>query len=328
MTFAVVVSEDLLTALRRLNVEDVLAAVLVQLIVILLAARPFGGLARRLGQPAAVGEILAGLILGPSLLGWLWSDASTVVFHPSLGGLPAGLSDQLLGMVFSTLSQVGLVLLLFLLGLEFDFSHLRWHGRSALAISSAGIVLPFVLGLAVAPVLLAAPDLVPEGHKVPDALGFALFLGTALSITALPILGRILVELNIHRTRLATVAIAAAAAEDACGWILVGTVAAVVRTGFDPWQTMLMIVETIAFALALVVIARPLLCRWARGVVEHGEAGLNVTALSILLVLVFGCAVITSKIGIFAIFGAFLLGAVLSGETKFRNAVVGDSKTS
>src|SRR5262249_58111147 len=98
-----------------------------QLIVIVLSARLFAAVFRRLGQPSVVGEIAAGLVLGPSVLGWLWPDLWNAIFHPTVGSLPPELSDQLLSRIFSILSQIGLIFLLFLIGLEFDFSHLRWH---------------------------------------------------------------------------------------------------------------------------------------------------------------------------------------------------------
>src|SRR5262249_22343 len=109
--------------------------------------------------------------------------------------------------------QLGLVFLLFLIGLEFDFGHLRWHGKAALAISLSGIALPFALGLGLAPVLL------PHLESPVRPVGFALFLGTALSITAIPILGRMMMEMGITRTRLGAITIAAAAVDDAFGWI-------------------------------------------------------------------------------------------------------------
>src|SRR5262249_24510469 len=149
--------------------------------------------------------------------------------------LPPELSDQLLSRIFSILSQIGLIFLLFLIGLEFDFSHLRWHGRAALATSVAGVALPFVLGLALAPLLWAHIEHHPESDGPVSSVGFALFLGTALSITAIPILGRMMMELNITRTRLGAITISAAAVDDATGWILLAAVAAVVRAQFDPW---------------------------------------------------------------------------------------------
>jgi Kef-type K+ transport system membrane component KefB len=301
--------------LPRLPVEEVLLPILVQLAVILVAARLFAVLFRKLGQPSVVGEIVAGLVLGPSVLGRLWPGLSDAVFHPTVPGLTAAFSSWLLGWVLTTLSQLGLVLVLFLIGLEFDFSHLRWHGKAALAIAIGGIALPFAFGFGVA--YLIHP-FVAEGIGF---LGFALFFSTALSITAIPVLGRIMMELNITRTRVGTVTIAAAAVDDAAGWILLAAVAAVVRSEFEPRHILLMIGETIAFAAVMVFGVRPLLRRWVRYALRQNDGDLSVTSLALLLAVTFGCTIATNVIGIFAVFGAFLLGAVLSGEHDFRVAV-------
>jgi Kef-type K+ transport system membrane component KefB len=309
-----------LHALRHLSVEDLLLPLLIQLSLIILAARAFASLARRLRQPGVVGEVAAGLVLGPSLFGRFFPEAFGAIFHPTTAEMQAPLFDALLGWVLTAVAQLGLIFLLFLIGLEFDFSHLRWRGRAALAIALAGIALPFGLGLAAGQVL---HPVVAQGI---DPVGFSLFLGTALSITAIPVLGRIMLELNITRTRLGTVTIAAAAADDAAGWVLLASVAAVVRAQsqgghFDPLQTLVMIGETAAFALFMIVAARPLLCRGARLLVRPGNGELSVNGLSIVLVVLFACATLTNRIGIFAVFGGFLLGAVLSSEHAFRQAV-------
>src|SRR5262249_13794245 len=191
---------------------------------------------------------------------------------------------------------------------------LRWHGSSALAISVAGIALPFALGLGLAGVLR------PHVGEV-EPVGFALFLGTALSITAIPVLGRIMMELNITRTRLGAITIAAAAVDDAAGWILLASVAAVVRSEFRLGQTLLMAAETVGFALVMLFAVRPLLRAWVRHALRRGDGELGVNALAVLLAVIFTCAMATNRIGIFAVFGAFFLGAVLSGEHAFRQAV-------
>ena len=283
--------------------EAKLVAVLGQLVIIILAARGAAVLARRLGQPAVVGEILAGLILGPSVLGHI--GFVDHLFHPAVAGVPD---------VFAVLSQLGLILLLFLIGLEFDFAHLRSTRGASAAISAAGVAAPFTLGVGLA--LVMFPYLSPAPV---NRLGFALFMGTAMSITAIPILGRIMVELNINRTRLGAVTITAAAVDDAVGWVLLATVSALVTSGFR-WQgTALMLAEMAAFAALLVFVAGPPLRAAARRASVTGS--LSVNALAVLLAVLFGCAIVTSLIGIFAIFGAFLLGAVLSPEATFRRAV-------
>src|SRR5262249_10187466 len=155
--------------------------------------------------PAVVGEIAAGLVLGPSVLGHFFPDVAATIFHPTIGSLPVELSDALFRHIFGVISELGLVFLLFLVGLEFDFSHLRWHGRAALSISVAGVALPFALGLAVAALLWPHVEQHPLRQGQVPQLAFALFMGVAMSITAIPVLARMMMELHITRTRLGTI---------------------------------------------------------------------------------------------------------------------------
>jgi Kef-type K+ transport system membrane component KefB len=313
--------ESLLLKLKAVSVEEFLLPLLIQLALIIAAARVFAALFRRVGQPAVVGEIAAGLILGPSVLGRLFPSLFEAVFHPAFAGVPADASDLLLSRVLTALAQVGLVLLLFLIGMEFDFGHLKWHGRSALSVSLAGIVVPFGLGFALGWWMhpLVAAD-VPR-------IVFVLFMGTATSITAIPVLGRIMLDLGITRSRLATITISAAAGEDAVGWILLASVAALAGSlkpggeGFDPWLVARMIGLTAAFGLGMIFLARPLLVRFTRWALHSGKGELSVNALAATLVILFLCAIVTNVIGIFAVFGAFALGAVLSDQHPFREAV-------
>ncbi len=313
--FALTDGAALLQQMREVSVEDLLLPLLIQIALIIAAARVCAWLFRYLDQPAVIGEIAAGLILGPSVLGYFFPALFRAVFQPALGDLPGEASDLLLGRMLMALSQVGVILLLFLVGLEFDFSHLRWHGKSALAISLAGIVLPFALGYALGTWMhpLAAPGV--------DVLGFQLFMGTAMAITAVPVLGRIMIELGITRTRLSAITISAAAGEDAVGWILLAAVVAGTRAAFDPRQTGIMIASTLVFSAFMVFAARPLLLRVVRWALATGKGELTVNAIAGLWVLIFVCAIVTNLIGIFAVFGAFLLGAVLSSEESFRAAV-------
>jgi Kef-type K+ transport system membrane component KefB len=306
---------SLIQQMREVSVEELLLPLLIQLALIIATARVCAWLFRYLDQPAVVGEIAAGLILGPSVLGYFFPGIFTAVFRPALGELPRAASDLLLGHMLMALSQVGVILLLFLVGLEFDFSHLRWHGKSALSISLAGIVLPFALGFALGTWLhpVVAPDV--------NYLGFRLFMGTSMAITAIPVLGRIMIELGITRTRLAAVTISAAAGEDAVGWVLLAAVVAGTKAAFDPRETAIMLVWTLAFAAFMVLAARPVLMRVVRRALVAGKGELSINALAGLWVLIFLCAVTTNLIGIFAVFGAFLLGAVLSSDDEFRAAV-------
>jgi Kef-type K+ transport system membrane component KefB len=316
-------TEQAARALRTLHVEDVLLPVLCQLAVILLTARIFFVLFRKLGQPGVVGEIAAGLVLGPSVLGLLFPGLFKALFEPTVADADPQLVQATLLWVFQILAQLGLIFLLFLIGLEFDFTHLKSAGTAATAISATGIAVPFVLGLALAwfihPLIEPQPD---NSELAINKLSFSLFMGTALAITAIPVLGRIMVELGIQRTRLGAITIASAAIDDAIGWILLATVTAVVHGGIEIWGTLWMIALTVIFAATMIFVARPLLVRWARWTMRHGNGELTINHLAALLVIVLLTSIATNVIGIFAIFGSFLLGAVLSGEQQFHEAVV------
>lgn len=306
-------------SLIKLDVEHLLLPVLIQLVVIIAAARAFGALARRVGQPSVVGEIAAGLLLGPSLMGWLAPDLFAAVFRPELHGVEQSLTDAVLPKIFTVIAQFGLIFLLFLVGLEFEFDHVRSHGRSAVLISITGILVPFALGAALAQFI--HPHLEPHPKVGPVSLtGLTLFLGVALSITAIPVLGRIMMELNVTRTRLGAITITAAAVDDAVGWILLASVAAVVKSNFDPLETLRMAALTVAFALVMWFAVRPLLVRYFAYSLRVNRNRLSATGLAVLLVCVLLAAIATNLIGIFAVFGAFLLGAVLSDQAELQRA--------
>jgi len=299
---------EILTLATALETEHRLLLVLMQLILIIAAARICAAVFRRLGQPAAVGEIAAGLILGPSVLGKL--ESAGWIPHVS-----SFIFDARVEPIFQVISQLGLILLLFLIGLEFDFGHLRRRARAAAAISIMGIVTPFVLGAGLA--YLIQPHL----RENVGTLGFALFMGTAMSITALPILGRMMMELKISRTRVGAITITAAAIDDATGWILLATVSALVQAKFQGLHSLGMISMTVLFALAMIFLVRPAMRWWIARATRDTHGRLNLNQMAILLIVLLLCAVATSLIGIFAIFGAFMLGAILSAEHEFREAV-------
>ena len=300
--------------------EDALRPLLVQLVVIMLAARVGAVIARWLRQPSVVGEISAGLLLGPSAFGAVAPELSALVFPrgaAAVGGLEAALT---------AFSQVGLILLLFLIGIEFDFSHIRRQGRLAAVVSVAGIVAPFSLGIGLA--WLMAPRLGALGAATAiDVRSFALFMGTAMSITAIPILGRILIEMGLQHSPLGALVIAAAACDDAVGWTLLAAVSAIAAGNFDPRTILGMALATMSLAAVMILVLRPLLLPWLERCIgaaagEHDRgAGLPLGVFSVVLALLLLAALITSRIGIFAIFGAFLLGASLSGSPRVREAV-------
>jgi Kef-type K+ transport system membrane component KefB len=280
--------------------EQWLLQLLLQLAVILAAARVCAWLARRIGQPAVVGEIAAGLLLGPSVLGHWAPGVAQAVF-------PAVSLETL-----HIISQLGLVFVMFLVGLEFDWSHLRARGRLTVGVAAAGLVVPASLGLVLGWWL----------HAVTGAAAsrgaFALFIATAMAITALPVLARMMIEMRIARTRLASITIAAAAMEDACGWILLAAATSLAAANFQPLASLRMFALTAGFCAVLYVVVRPAARRW---LAPRAGGELSHTALAVVLLAVLLCGAATSHIGIFAVFGAFALGAVLSGLADLRRAI-------
>jgi len=302
--------------------EEALRPLLLQLVVIVLAARTGAVAARWLRQPSVVGEIVAGLLLGPSAFGAWFPDLFAAIFR----GGPAAAGGTLEASLTS-FSQVGLILLLFLIGIEFDFSHVRRQGRLAAGISLAGIAAPFALGYGLA--LVMTPRLESLGAvDAIDPRSFALFMGTAMSITAIPILGRILIEMGMQHTPLGATVVAAAACDDVVGWTLLAAVSALAAGNFEVGRIAAMVAATAGFAAVCLFVVRPLLLPLLERSVsgdtadDHGPR-LPLGILSIVLVLLFMAAWITSRIGIFAIFGGFLLGASLSGSPRVREAVSG-----
>jgi len=287
--------------------DAVLVSLLIQLIVIVLIARVAGQLGRRLGHPIVVGEILAGLFLGPSFLGRAFPGAFHALFP--VDGQP-GATNQIIYMM----SQIGLIFLMFMIGMEFDFGKVKAHGKSAGLISLSGIVLPFALGVGFG---LWIHPYFPQTNE----LAFCLFIGTAISITAIPILGRILIEFNLTKTDFGVLTITAAAIDDALGWMCLAVVSAIVTSKLNALATIQMVVLTGLFALVLVKLVRPYAIRAIQNQMAKENSHLGLNGLAILIVGIVGCAICTNKIGISSLFGPFLLGATLYDQVEFREKV-------
>lgn len=294
------------SALSALSVnknETLLFFTLLELAAIVGAARVGAGLARRVGQSPVVGEIVIGILLGPSLLGWVAPQVFEFVFRSA--------PPEPLQM----LSGLALVLLMFQVGLEFDFSHLTERRNRALVlrVSTACLVLPFGIGLALG--YYAAPTLSPQANRLDSAL----FVATAFSITALPVLGRIMLELQITRTHLAVIAISAAAVNDIVGWLLLALVTALSVAAFDGVHYGLRVLLLAGYILLCIVGLRPLLKKIVR---RSGPAGGRISGnlLAVLLIMIFLSAMTTYELGIFAIFGAFMMGAILFDESQLVRA--------
>ena len=286
-----------------MNNEALLMQVLLQLILIIAAARLGGWLFHCIGQPQVVGEIATGLLLGPSCFGRLNPDWSTHVFTQQTSG------------ILMILGQMGLIFLMFIVGLEFDFGHLKTIGRTAAGVAIAGIALPFAMGAGLAYLIHAH---VASQYNLQ---GFVLFMATALSITAIPILGRIMMEFDIARTPLGVLTISAAAVDDAIGWILLAGVSAAVQGSFSLWPVLQMLGLTTAFVAATFLVVRPLVIHWAGKVLQSSNGGLSLLTFSIALLLVLSSAIITNSIGVFSIFGPFVLGASLCDQKELSLAI-------
>lgn len=272
---------------------EALPHVLLALLVILIAARLVGAVFRWLGQPPVVGEVLAGILLGPSLLGRISPAALAFLVPPAVAPY------------LSMLAQVGVILFMFLVGLELDPAAMRSRTRAMLATSQAGILAPFLLGS------LAALWLYPRfsSSDVPFT-AFALFLGVSMSITAFPVLARILTDRGISATPLGTLALTSAAVGDVTAWCLLAFVVSVVNAHAGP-----AIVTTLLTAIYIGAIfaLRPLVARWVRG---HDERGLTQGVMAVSFALLLLSALATEAIGIHAIFGSFLIGAVVPPDSR------------
>jgi Kef-type K+ transport system membrane component KefB len=279
--------------------ELMLFFTLLELTLIVLASRFGGLLAKRCGQSTAVGEIIVGICLGPSLFGALAPHAFDYVFRSAR---PEPLT---------ILSNLGLILLMFQIGLEFDFSHLteRVNRAAVLRVSIACLALPFAGGF-----LLGL--YIGRGGPPAARIDTALFIATAFSITALPILGRIMIEFNLTRTRLGVIAISSAAVNDLVGWLLLALVTTLTVSDFVAGPFAARIAMVAAFGLISVKVVRPLLKSAIRKS-QPRDGKMSANLLGGLLAVIFAAAMTTYQIGIFAIFGGFMMGVILYDEVEF-----------
>ncbi len=319
--FAAADSSVFLQPLLNLPIEAMLLPVLWRLTIILLTARAFALLFRKIGQPSVVGEIVAGLVLGPSVLGWLFPDVFNFIFKPTLSGVDPKLFQTVIDFIFRTFAGLGLILLLFLVGLKTDSSHFRVQGKTAVLISAAGVLVPFMLGVGLAVLIHPVLESDPSGSGPFDLRGFALFMGVAMSITALPVLARIMVEFDLLCTRLGRMTIACAAFDDVIGWILLAMVSGLVNGHFEFLIVLRMVVLTVLFVALMLMLGRPIFTRWAQAIVRRNEGELSFNHLALLLAGVMLCAIATNLIGIFALFCAFFLGVAMSDQREFCDAV-------
>lgn len=285
------------------NLHHALAMLLLQIAAIVAVARGFAFLFAKLGQPSVIGEIVAGIVLGPSILGY-WMPETFAFLFPS---------GSLVNLQF--MSQVGLVLFMFVVGMELDLSVLKGRTHDAVVVSHASIIIPYALGVALAYKLYLgfAPPTVPF-HS------YALFMGIAMSITAFPVLARIIQERGLSRSRLGAMAVTCAAADDITAWCILAAVIAIVKAG-SAISALYTIGASAVYVAVMLGLVRPFLKRLGEVHGERRSLGRPIVAGMFLVLL--ASAWVTEVIGIHALFGAFLAGAIMPPNLGFRRLLIG-----
>jgi Kef-type K+ transport system membrane component KefB len=281
------------------NLHHPLALLLAQIITILIMARTLGWVCRLIGQPSVIGEVIAGILLGPSFAGTFFPDVSAALFPvKSLPNLNA-------------VSQVGLVVFMFIIGMELDLSMLRKKAADVMIISHASIIIPFASGMTLAYFIFN--EFAPNG--VPFS-SFGLFFGVAMSITALPVLARIVQEKGMSKTRLGMMAITCAAADDITAWCLLSAVIAIVKAGSFV-SSLYTIGLSVAYVFIMLKLVKPFLKK-----ISEGPA-LNRQVLGIYFIVLVLSSYATEVIGIHALFGGFMAGLIVPGSMNFRQVIIG-----
>lgn len=291
--------QSFVTSVRTHAASDI-GMLLIQLVVILLVVRVVGWLFARLHQPTVIGEILAGILLGPSLLGAVWPEAMETLFPAhSLGNL-------------ELLSQFGLILFMFTIGMELRMKDLKGQAQQAFIISQSGIIFPFILGIILTYRLYSRPELLSDGSSF---LSLALFVGISLSITAFPVLARIIQERSLSHSHLGRLALSTAAMGDIVAWLMLAAIMAVSQGG--SFTSALYNMLFLALYLAVIFgILRPLFGLLGRRV-RHREV-LSKSLMGLIFILLMASAYFTEIMSMHALFGAFMLGLVMPENLDFR----------
>lgn len=283
---------------------DVVAHVLATLAAVIALGNVLSLFLKKIHQPAVIGEVIAGILLGPSVLGAISPDAMHF-FIPSPQADPNG---QVISSL-KTISQLGVVLYMFIVGLELNIHKLGRQAHAAVAISHASIVFPFLLGMAMAiwfyPIL-STSDV--------SFTSFALFLGVAMSITAFPVLARLLTDQKLEKSDLGVIALSCAATDDVTAWCLLAFVVGVAKSRID--NAVMVAVATLAFIAAMFLVVKPLIVKWVKRAEDSGK---EAQIIPLLLILLLCSALTTEVIGIHAVFGAFLLGAVIPHDSRIAH---------
>lgn len=284
------------------NLVHPLAVLILQITSIILVSRIFGYIFNKIGQPTVIGEIVAGIVLGPSLLGLFFPEFSGFIFPK--GSLPN----------LQFLSQVGLILFMFVIGMELDLKVLRNQAHDAVVISHASIVIPYFLGMSLAYYMYE--DFAPDNISF---LSFALFMGIAMSITAFPVLARVIQERDLTKTKLGSIAITCAAADDVTAWCILAAVIAIVKAG-----TFVSALYTIAlsmlYVLTMIFVVQPVLKKVGEVYSERETISKTIVAVAFLILL--ASAYLAEIIGIHALFGAFLAGVIMPPNFSFRRVMM------
>lgn len=283
------------------NFHHPLAILILQILSIILTARLFGWIMTKIGQPTVVGEIIAGIFLGPSLLGLFFPEFSSFLFPP----------ESLSNLQF--LSQIGLILFMFIIGMELDIGILKKSAHDAVVVSHASIIFPYFLGVALAYFLYQnyAPDNI-------SFTAFALFIGIAMSITAFPVLARIVQERNLTKEHLGTLAITCAAVDDVTAWSLLAVVIAIVKAG-DITGALFTIFFSVLYVLFMLYVVKLLLNKIAQ--THFTRETVNKPVLAILFGILLMSSYLTEVIGIHALFGAFMAGVIIPANKEFRRVL-------
>lgn len=277
------------------------ALLVLQIITIILVARFFSRLFSRIGQPLVVGEIIAGIVMGPSLLGLIFPEVTAFLF-------PENSLDNL-----QFLSQLGLIFFMFIVGMDLDIKLIRNKADNAVVVSHASIVFPFLLGVLLSYFLYN--DLAP--HGVPFA-SFSLFLGISMSITAFPVLARIIQERGLIKTPLGLMAITCAAVDDVTAWCLLAVVIAVAKAG-SIVTTLYSVALALGYVVFMFAVVRPLMRRI--GSVYDSREMLNKRIVAIVFLVLLGSVYVSEVIGIHALFGAFLAGVIMPENLSFKKII-------
>ncbi|MDR0825091.1 MAG: cation:proton antiporter [Prevotella sp.] len=276
-----------------------LAILLLQIVVILLAVRLFGWICQKIGQPTVIGEIFAGIVLGPSLLGYYFTNVADFLF-------PESSLDNI-----RFLSNIGLVLFMFIVGMELNLKTIKNKANSALIISHTSIFTAFSLGVLVAYFLFENFT-----HQNTTFLPFAMFMGIAMSIAAFPVMARIIHERGINKTPMGPIIITCAAIDDITAWCLLAAVIAIVKAG-SVTSALFVILLAVLYVLFMFRVVRPFLKRIAD--LQTSNRTISKSVIGVFFLVLFLSAYATEVIGIHALFGAFLAGVIMPTNYNFRN---------